>query len=135
MQQAVINQQEFISEGGCNACGFQSSITYTLHLENQKTILLDEYDNPSLITALAMENGWRQDYVTIGIGEDELVFKKADQQIEVHEVGPMITYQKADHRCSIPKGAAVKEDGFKQVNQVLEEIFSIPAYEFLEVVK
>ncbi|MEO1769111.1 DUF4809 family protein [Candidatus Enterococcus ferrettii] len=132
--QAVINQQEFITEGGCNACGFQSCVTYTLRLENEKTLLLDEYDNPSLITALALENGWRQEYVTIGIGEDALVFKKSDQQVEVHETGSMITYQKPGHRCSIPKCAAVKEEGFQQVNQVLLEIFSLEAYEFLEAV-
>lgn len=133
--QAVINQQEFITEGGCNACGPQSCITYTLQLENEKTILLDEYDNPSLITALVLENGWRQEYVTIGIGEDALVFKKADQQVEVHERGSRITYQTAGHRCSIPKCATIKEEGFQQVNQVLQESFSLEAYEFLEAVK
>lgn len=133
--QAVINQQEFITEGGCNACGPQSCITYTLQLENEKIILLDEYDNPSLITALALENGWRQTYVTVGIGEDVLVFQKGDQQVEVDEMDSSIVYQKAGHKCLIPKCAAIKEEGFQQVNQVLQEIFSLETYEFLEAVK
>lgn len=133
--QAIINQQEFITEGGCNACGLQSCITYTLQLENEKTILLDEYDNPSLITALALENGWRQEYVTVGIGEDALVFKKEGQQVAVQETGSMITYQNIGRKCTIPKCGAVKEEGFQQVNQVLQDIFSLEAYEFFEAVK
>ncbi|MGM0214343.1 DUF4809 family protein [Enterococcus sp. AZ109] len=135
MQQAVINKQVFTTEGGCNACGFQSYITYTLHFEDGQTSLLDEYDVPSIVTALVMKNGWRQTYIQVDMGEEALVFKREDQQVEVEDLGTMLVYQGVHQAYPIPKVIPETEVLFQRINQLLQDVFDCEGYILSELTR
>lgn len=133
MNRAVITSKERLTEGGCNACGFKNCITYTLHFDDQLKEALDDLDLSSLVMTIALKHGWRQALIPVGIGEEQLVLKKADQTVELNENSQQITYQQGINRMMKAKTYPTTADLFASCNQVLTEIFEIEAYQLAVV--
>ncbi|OJG41364.1 hypothetical protein RV02_GL000951 [Enterococcus gilvus] len=116
-------------EGGCNACGLQSTETFTIHFEDQRSAIVDQLDVPSLVQAIAQKNGWRESIIPVGISEEEVVLKKDAQVVKPKILGDQILYQAQGQRLQTKQRFEQTEALFEQVNQILTQLFGIEPYE------
>ncbi|MBO0454304.1 DUF4809 family protein [Candidatus Enterococcus murrayae] len=129
MPKAAISSKAFLIEGGCNACGLQNTETFTIHFEDQRSDVLDNFDVPSLVQTIAQKNGWRETVIPIGISEEEIVLKKENDVIKPRYLGDQILYQNKDQRIQTKCIFEDKEELFKQVNEILVQLFKVEPYE------
>lgn len=129
MPKAAISSKAFLIEGGCNACGMQNTETFTIHFEDQRSAVLDHFDVPSLVQTIAQKNGWRETAIPVGIGEEEIVFKKANVAIKPRFLGDQIIYQAGDQRIQTKQMFEDNNELFEQVNSILVQLFKIEPYE------
>lgn len=129
MPKAAISSKAFLVEGGCNACGMQNTETFTIHFEDQRSAVLDHFDVPSLVQTIAQKNGWRETAIPVGIGEEEIVFKKANVVIKPRVLGDQIIYQAGDQRIQTKQMFEDNNELFDQVNSILVQLFKIEPYE------
>lgn len=129
MPKAAISSKAFLIEGGCNACGLQNTETFTIHFEDQRSAVLDQFDVPSLVQAIAQKNGWRETAIPIGIGEEEIILKKDNDVIKPKYLGDHIIYQAEDQRIQTKQQYDDNKELFEQVNNILVQLFRIAPYE------
>ena len=129
MPRAAISSKAFLIEGGCNACGMQNTETFTIHFEDQRSAVLDHFDVPSLVQTIAQKNGWRETAIPVGIGEEEIVLKKADAVVKPRFLGDQIIYQAGDQRIQTKQLFDDNNELFEQVNNILVQLFKIEPYE------
>ncbi|WP_137663554.1 DUF4809 family protein [Enterococcus hulanensis] len=129
MPRAAISSKAFLIEGGCNACGLQNTETFTIHFEDRRSEVLDNFDVPSLVQTIAQKNGWRETAIPIGISEEEIVLKKGNQVIKPKYLGDQIIYQAGDQRLQTKQRFDSNEELFEQVNNILVELFKLEPYE------
>lgn len=129
MPRAAISSKAFLIEGGCNACGLQNTETFTIHFEDRRSEVLDNFDVPSLVQTIAQKNGWRETAIPIGISEEEIVLKKGNQVIKPKYLGDQISYQAGDQQLQTKQRFDSNEELFEQVNSILVELFKLEPYE------
>lgn len=129
MPRAAISSKAFLIEGGCNACGLQNTETFTIHFEDRRSEVLDNFDVPSLVQTIAQKNGWRETAIPIGISEEEIVLKKGNEVIKPKYLGDQIIYQAGDQRLQTKQRFDSNEELFEQVNNILVELFKLEPYE------
>lgn len=129
MPRAAISSKAFLIEGGCNACGLQNTETFTIHFEDRRSEVLDNFDVPSLVQTIAQKNGWRETAIPIGISEEEIVLKKGNEVIKPKYLGDQISYQAGDQRLQTKQRFDSNEELFEQVNSILVELFKLEPYE------
>jgi len=129
MPRAAISSKAFLIEGGCNACGLQNTETFTIHFEDRRSEVLDNFDVPSLVQTIAQKNGWRETAIPIGISEEEIVLKKGDEVIKPKYLGDQIIYQAGDQRLQTKQRFDNNEELFEQVNSILVQLFKLEPYE------
>lgn len=129
MPRAAISSKAFLIEGSCNACGLQNTETFTIHFEDRRSEVLDNFDIPSLVQTIAQKNGWRETAIPIGISEEEIVLKKGDEVIKPKYLGDQIIYQAGDQRLQTKQRFDSNEELFEQVNSILVELFKLEPYE------
>lgn len=129
MPRAAISSKAFLIEGGCNACGLQNTETFTIHFEDRRSEVLDNFDIPSLVQTIAQKNGWRETAIPIGISEEEIVLKKGNEVIKPKYLGDQIIYQAGDQQLQTKQRFDSNEELFEQVNSILVELFKLEPYE------
>ena len=129
MPRAAISSKAFLIEGGCNACGLQNTETFTIHFEDRRSEVLDNFDVHSLVQTIAQKNGWRETAIPIGISEEEIVLKKGNEVIKPKYLGDQIIYQAGDQRLQTKQRFDSNEELFEQVNSILVELFKLEPYE------
>lgn len=129
MPKAAITSKAFLIEGGCNACGLQNTETFTIHFEDQRSSVLDQFDVPSLVQTIAQKNGWRETAIPVGIGEEEIVLKKDNDVIKPKYLGDQIIYQAGNQRIQTKQQYDDNKELFEQVNNILVQLFKIDPYD------
>ena len=103
--------------------------TFTIHFEDQRSAVLDHFDVPSLVQTIAQKNGWRETAIPVGIGEEEIVLKRADAVVKPRFLGDQIIYQAGDQRFQTKQLFDDNNELFEQVNNILVQLFKIEPYE------
>lgn len=110
-------------QGGCNACPVVPSTSYAICFD-QTAIPLGGLEVESLIMAVALKKGFRQDLV-MDFDEDYTVFKKENQQITLKDFYGSLTYEDSSQKMTLKNTYDSREELFTQVNRVLNELFQI----------
>lgn len=116
-------------EGGCNACGLQSTETFTIHFADQRSEILDSFDVSSLVQTIAQKNGWRETAIPVGISEEKIVLKKGLEIVSPKYLGEQIVYQRDNQRIQTKRTFEDAAELFDKVNQILVQLFEIEPYE------
>lgn len=129
MSKAIISSKAFLVEGGCNACGLQSTETFTIHFADQRSEILDSFDVSSLVQTIAQKNGWRETAIPVGISEEKIVLKKGLEIVSPKYLGEQIVYQRDNQRIQTKRTFEDTAELFDEVNQILVQLFEIEPYE------
>lgn len=129
MSKAIISSKAFLVEGGCNACGLQSTETFTIHFADQRSEILDSFDVSSLVQTIAQKNGWRETAIPVGISEEKIVLKKGSEIVSPKYLGEQIVYQRDNQRIQTKRTFEDTAELFDKVNQILVQLFEIEPYE------
>ncbi|BBM19976.1 MULTISPECIES: DUF4809 family protein [Enterococcus] len=129
MSKAIISSKAFLVEGGCNACGLQSTETFTIHFADQRSEILDSFDVSSLVQTIAQKNGWRETAIPVGISEEKIVLKKGLEIVSPKYLGEQIVYQRDNQRIQTKRTFEDTAELFDKVNQILVQLFEIEPYE------
>ncbi|MGP5429711.1 DUF4809 family protein [Enterococcus malodoratus] len=129
MSKAIISSKAFLVEGGCNACGLQSTETFTIHFADQRSEILDSFDVSSLVQTIAQKNGWRETAIPVGISEEKIVLKKGLEIVSPKYLGEQIVYQRDNQRIQTKRTFEDAAELFDKVNQILVQLFEIEPYE------
>lgn len=116
-------------EGGCNACGLQSTETFTIHFADHRSEILDSFDVSSLVQTIAQKNGWRETAIPVGISEEKIVLKKGLEIVSPKYLGEQIVYQRDNQRIQTKRTFEDTAELFDKVNQILVQLFEIEPYE------
>lgn len=126
---AVITSEEFITEGGCNACQPFTMATFDLTFEDGRSVSVEELDVPSLVMALAQKDGWQLTLDTDGM-DDVLVYSKDGQSVRETTTPRRATYQKGADKLALMKNTCELTELFGQVNEVLTGLFGLEPVDF-----
>lgn len=126
---AVITSEEFITEGGCNACQPFTMATFDLTFEDGRSVSVEELDVPSLVMALAQKNGWQLTFDTDGM-DDVLIYAKEGVSVRETTTPRRATYQKGDEKIALRKNTCELTELFSQVNEVLTGLFGLASVDF-----
>lgn len=126
---AVITSEEFITEGGCNACQPFTMATFDLTFEDGRSVSVEELDVPSLVMALAQKNGWQLTFDTDGM-DDVLIYAKEGVSVRETTTSRRATYQKGDEKIALMKNTCELTELFSQVNEVLTGLFGLASVDF-----
>lgn len=126
---AVITSEEFITEGGCNACQPFTMATYDLTFEDGKSVSLEELDVPSLVMALAQKDQWQMS-LDLDEMDDVMVYQKAGNKVRETPTLRKVKYQKGAEKLVLEKNTCELTELFQQVNQVLQDFFGIEKVDF-----
>lgn len=129
MSKAIISSKAFLVEGGCNACGLQSTENFTIHFADQRSEILDSFDVSSLVQTIAQKNGWRETAIPVGISEEKIVLKKGLEIVSPKYLGEQIVYQRDNQRIQTKRTFEDTAELFDKVNQILVQLFEIEPYE------
>lgn len=130
MEKAVITSKEFITEGGCNACGPVNCATYTLTFADGKTNTLEGLDVASLVMTLTQKAGWEFD-LNFDSDEDQTVFEKNGLVVsQLEDYGKVnLTFQHGSQTIKT-KNQLNTPDVFVVVNQIMSQLFQEEVVEF-----
>ena len=127
----MITHEKHIVDGGCNACGFVNCDTTQVEFEDGFKTSLESFELDALIMAMAIKARWRQAFVPVGIGEEELVLKKDGQEVVVDDDSyTKVSYKKAGETFTFDKVYEDCQDMFQEANHALTEIFGTEPIEF-----
>lgn len=129
MSKAIISSKAFLVEGGCNACGLQSTETFTIHFADHRSEILDSFDVSSLVQTIAQKNSWRETAIPVGISEEKIVLKKGLEIVSPKYLGEQIVYQRDNQRIQTKRTFEDTAELFDEVNQILVQLFEIEPYE------
>ncbi|MHC5269885.1 DUF4809 family protein [Enterococcus sp. LJL98] len=115
-------------QGGCNACTAAPSTSYQITFD-EVGIPLGNLDVESLVMAIALKNGFRQELV-MDFDEESIVFKKEGKQIEMTDFYGQLTYKSQGKKVSVRNQVQNREQTFADTNQVLTELFDLAPVTF-----
>lgn len=116
-------------QGGCNACSVAPSTSYLITFD-QVGLPLEALDVASLVMAVALKKGFRQELV-IDFDDEMILFKKADEIVTMKEIYGQVTYENQGKLRKVPLQLVSNEAVFAEVNQVLKEIFQLDPVNFI----
>ena len=115
--------------GGCNACPTVKTTSYTL-THNELSTPLEELDVSSLVMALVLMHGYRQELV-IDFMDEYLAFTKDGRTVQLLEEYELLNYRSHNAEIIAKNNYADQAELFAKVNQILGEVFGIAAVEFV----
>lgn len=123
MEKAIITSKDFITEGGCNACGPVNCATYTLTFADGKTSTLEDLDVASLVMTLTQKAGWQVE-LNFDSDEDQTVFEKNGIVVsQIEDYGKVnLTFQHGNKTIKT-KNRLASPELFAVINQIMAELF------------
>ncbi len=128
MQVKITSSTDLIN-GGCNACPTVKTTSYTL-THNELSTPLEELDVSSLVMALVLMHGYRQELV-IDFMDEYLAFTKDGRTVQLLEEYELLNYRSHNAEIIAKNNYADQAELFAKVNQILGEVFGIAAVEFV----
>ncbi|MGX7196408.1 DUF4809 family protein [Enterococcus olivae] len=126
--QATISRSTDLVNGGCNACPTVKTTSYNLILRNINTPL-EDLDVPSLVMAVVLKAGYRQE-LRIDFMEEYVEFKKEDKAIQLLEEYGVFVYRSGSKEMKSAAKYPGNEALFNQVNRILTDIFELEEVTF-----
>ncbi|MBO0447369.1 hypothetical protein IGJ55_002527 [Enterococcus sp. AZ170] len=123
MKKATITKTVDLLDGGCNVCGIIENENYTLIID-EKSILLDELTVNSLVTAIALNNGYKREY-EIDVLDDYTLYKKEDYQVRMKEEYDFLTYANETIKIETKDQILDKKELITKVNEITTRLFGI----------
>ncbi|MBM7688382.1 DUF4809 domain-containing protein [Enterococcus ureilyticus] len=123
MKKATITKTVDLLDGGCNVCGIIENENYTLIID-EKSILLDELTVNSLVTAIALNNGYKREY-EIDVLDDYTLYKKEDYQVRMKEEYDFLTYANETIKIETKDQILDKKELITKVNEITIRLFGI----------
>ena len=128
MQVKITSSTDLIN-GGCNACPTVKTTSYTL-THNELSTPLEELDVSSLVMALVLMHGYRQELV-IDFMDEYLAFTKDGRTVQLLEEYELLNYRSHNAEIIAKNNYADQAELFAKVHQILGEVFGIAAVEFV----
>lgn len=123
METIKITSKEYITEGGCNACGPINYKNYVLHFEDGKSMTAEGLEVAALVMTLAQKKGWRTE-LNFDSEEDVILFTKDARQVALNEGYNqiMLTYQ-ANGQTIKTKNSLAETEVLAKAQQIFQELF------------
>lgn len=128
MKKATISKTVNLLDGGCNACGIIEDENYTLMIDEQ-AIPLETLTVNALITAIALENGYKREY-QIDVIDDYTLYKKEDHQVTLKEEYDFLTYSNDIATIETRDQITDEKKLVEKVNEILETFFYVDKLAF-----
>lgn len=128
MEKGQIVKTVDLTDGGCNACSTLKSVSHTLVI-NEQELLLDDLRVASLVMAVALHKGWQQEFV-MGMTDEYTLYQKDGLKVKLIEEYGHLTYSANGITIETQDVIADEPMLYKQVNQILTELFQLTAIEF-----
>lgn len=128
MEKGQIVKTVDLTDGGCNACSTLKSVSHTLVI-NEQELLLDDLRVASLVMAVALHKGWQQEFV-MGMTDEYTLYQKDELKVKLIEEYGHLTYSANGITIETQDVIADEPMLYKQVNQILTELFQLTAIEF-----
>lgn len=110
-------------QGGCNACTAAPSTSYQITFD-EVGIPLGNLDVESLVMAIALKNGFRQELV-VDFDEESIVFKKGAIEVTLVDFYGQLTYARSGKKLKVKNQTADSQRTFAETNNVLTEMFGL----------
>ncbi|EOI00101.1 hypothetical protein UAW_00275 [Enterococcus haemoperoxidus ATCC BAA-382] len=128
MKKALISKTVNLLDGGCNACGIIEDENYTLTIDEQ-VIPLEALTVNSLITAIALKNGYKREY-EIDVIDDYTLYKKEDHQVTLKEEYDFLTYTNGAVAIETRDQITDEKKLVEKVNEILVAFFNVEELAF-----
>ncbi|MGX7202740.1 DUF4809 domain-containing protein [Enterococcus plantarum] len=128
MKKAIISKTVNLLDGGCNACGIIEDENYTLTIDEQ-AISLEALTVNSLVSAIALKNGFKREY-QMDVIDDYTLYKKEEYQVTLKEEYDFLTYSTDSVKIETKDQIIVETKLVKKVNDILGTIFKVEELEF-----
>ncbi|MGX7151080.1 DUF4809 family protein [Enterococcus ureasiticus] len=128
MKKAIISKTVNLLDGGCNACGIIEDENYTLTIDEQ-VIPLENLTVNSLVTAIALKNGYKREY-QMDVIDDFTLYKKDDHQITLKEEYDFLTYSIETAKIETRDQMMDEKKLVETVNQILVTLFKVEELAF-----
>ena len=116
--------------GGCNACAITPSTSYLITFDRASSgIPLETLDVESLVMAVALKNGFRQELI-LDFGDEVILFKRAMAMVTMKEEYGQITYESQGKVHPVRQVNATPEAIFEETNHILTTLFQIEPVTF-----
>lgn len=129
MEKVTITSTVDLSDGGCNACGLVEDTIYTLTM-NEVAVPIDELTVGSLVMAIALRKGYKQELV-MGLGEESILYKKGSQLITLEEGINQLSYSTPEQTIETVNKITDTEKLLDKVNEILVNLFLIEKLAFI----
>lgn len=129
MKTATITSTMDLTHGGCNACGPVESLLYSLEID-QQTIAVEELRVSSLVMAIVLHEGWRQEF-KVEMIDEYMLYQKGDKEVKLIEDYNALTYTSVGETLSLADNYTEQETLFSQVNRVLTTFFALESFNFI----
>lgn len=128
MKKAIISKTVNLLDGGCNACGIIEDENYTLTIDEQ-AISLEALTVNSLVSAIALKNGFKREY-QMDVIDDYTLYKKEEYQVTLKEEYDFLTYSTDSEKIETKDQIIVETKLVEKVNDILGTIFNVEDLEF-----
>ncbi|MBO0474200.1 hypothetical protein IGL98_000902 [Enterococcus sp. DIV0840] len=128
MKKAIISKTVNLLDGGCNACGIIEDENYTLMIDEQ-VIPLENLTVNSLVTAIALKNGYKREY-QMDVIDDFTLYKKDDHQVTLKEEYDFLTYSTETAKIETRDQMMDEKKLVETVNQILVTLFKVEELAF-----
>lgn len=115
-------------QGGCNACTAAPSTSYKITFD-EVGMPLGNLDVESLVMAIALKNGFRQELV-MDFDEEAIVFKKEGKEVTMVDFYGQLTYTSQGQKINVRNQTKDNELTFTEANKVLMEMFDLESVIF-----
>lgn len=127
---ATIMSEDFLTEGGCNACGPVHSVTYLIEFSEGRPQTIEALDVESLVMIFALKAGWKQEMVMTDDFEDAIQFKKDQQKVLLTEDYRQVTYTANGQVAQALKKIEDYTLLAEKTNEILRTLFKIEPVDF-----
>lgn len=127
---ATIMSEDFLTEGGCNACGPVHSVTYLIEFSEGHPQTIESLDVESLVMIFALKAGWKQEMVMTDDFEDAIQFKKEQQKVLLTEDYKQLTYTANGQAIQASKKIEDYSQLAEKINEILSTLFKLEAVDF-----
>ncbi|MGM0126413.1 hypothetical protein IGI37_003842 [Enterococcus sp. AZ194] len=127
---ATIMSEDFLTEGGCNACAPVRSITYLVEFSEGREQTIENLDVESLVMLFALKAGWKQEMIMTDDFEDAIRFKKDQKKVILTEDYRSLTYSSESTTIKALKKIDDHAQLTEKTNEILQTLFGLEPVEF-----
>ncbi|KAF1295118.1 hypothetical protein BAU15_05015 [Enterococcus sp. JM4C] len=127
---ATIMSEDFLTEGGCNACAPVRSVTYLVEFSEGRPETIEELDVESLVVMFALKTGWKQAMIMTDDFEDAIQFKKDQAKVVQTEDYKSLTYASNGTVIKAAKKIDTLDQLAEKTNEILQTFFGVEPVEF-----